>query len=101
MNTSVTDFLSNPAVVAFVTLLVLALSVYSGYKMRNKGQDFWAISLFNIVLQFVLAPFTLILGSYFTMATMGTGVLNYQISLVISSVVIGFYYFIKLAKFVI
>ena len=90
---------SSPAFVAFIALIVLGWGVYSGYKIQNKGQNVFAIFLFNLVLQFVVFPLALIFASYFASVTMGTAVLSFTESLLVSSTVLAFVYFVKLFKY--
>lgn len=89
----------SPAFVAFIAFIVLGWGVYAGYKIQNKGQNVFAIFLFNLVLQFVVFPLTLILASYFASVTVGTAVLSFTESLLVSSAVMGFVYFVKLFKY--
>lgn len=91
-------FLVNPAFVAFVAFGVFVWTVYSSVKIENKTIDVWASSLFNFVLLFVLMPIVLMFGSYFAKVFMGVSMLSYAQSLIISSVTLGFFYFVKLSK---
>jgi len=92
------SFLINPAFVAFIAFGVFAWTIYSSIKIENKTADVWASVLFNFVLLFVLMPIVIMFGAYFAKIFMGTMALNYAQSLIISSVALGFFYFVKLSK---
>ena len=92
------SFLTNPAFVAFIAFGVFAWTIYSSVKIENKTADVWASALFNFVLLFVLMPLVFMFGSYFSKVFIGTGVFGYSEGLIISAVVLGFFYFVKLAK---
>jgi len=92
------EFLINPAFVAFIAFGVFAWTVYSSVKIESKTADVWASALFNFVLLFVLMPIVLMFSSYFAKVFIGVATLSYAKSLIISSVVLGFFYFVKLFK---
>jgi len=88
--------LINPAFVAFVAFGVFAWTIYSSVKIENKTADVWASALFNFVLLFVIIPIVMMFGAYFAHIFIGVSTLTYIQSLLISSVVLGFFYFVKL-----
>ena len=92
------SFLINPAFVAFIAFSVYAWTVYSSVKIENKTADVWAAALFNFVLLFAIMPLALMFGSYFAKVFIGVTTLDYATSLVVSSAVLGFFYFVKLFK---
>ncbi len=91
-------FLTNPAFVAFLAFGVFAWTIYSSVKIENKTSDVWQSALFNFVLLFVIMPLALMFGSYFAKIFIGVATFSYAQALIVSSVILGFFYFVKLSK---